>query len=163
MNDNADRDAVDKLNAGEPISIVDPVYLKNAWEAALNIPVEHRNTIALGLGAVAGGNTALHDLLADARLRVAFMVRFSILQALIDQGALNDYMEDEAKRDDVFRAVASMPFDRMDGAEAPSQRILQDAPPDAVQERKEEMLASGIDPDHPKLIAKLLASMAQNT
>ncbi len=152
--------AAARIDAGEPIPSCDAIYLKNAWEALSTIPAEIRGPVSLDVRVITGG--AAPDLLTqDPAHHFAFGMRLAILQALIARGVLNDYMQDDAQRAKVFTAAATMPCDKYDFGEAMSQQMLRDSPPDVAAKTKEEMLAGGLDPDHPKVIAKFIAWMDQ--
>jgi hypothetical protein len=162
MNHDAENQALEKLNAGDPIPSTDAAYLKKAWEALRDLPAERRGKVALGAQFIFGD--AAPDLTTvDPSQFLAFGMRLAILQALIERGALNDYMQDDAQRAKVFHAAATMPCNKYDFAEAMSQQMLRDSPPDVAAKTKEEMLAGGLDPDHPKVIAKFIAWMEQQT
>ena len=160
MNHDAENEALEKLNAGDPIPPCDAAYLKNAWEALSSLPAGIRGTVSFDVRAISGD--AGPDLMTrDPGQFVAFGMRFAMLQALTERGALNDYMQDDAQRTKVFHAAATMPCDKNDFGDAMSQQILRDSPPDVAAKTREEMLAAGLDPDHPKVITKFIAWMEQ--
>jgi hypothetical protein len=160
MNHDTENEAVENLNAGKPVPPVDPAYLKNAWEALSRLPAELRGTVSLDVRVISGD--AAPDLMnRDPGQYLAFGMRLATLQALIERGALNDYMQDNAQRARVFRAAATMPCNKYDFAEAMSQQMLRDSPPDVAAKTREGMLAGDLDPDHPKVIAKFIAWMEQ--
>lgn len=90
------------------------------------------------------------------------MMRYAMLDALVDRGILDEYMKDESLRKKVFAAAALFPCDKNDLGEALAQRLARDSPPDVAQKTSEEFRQAGYDPDHPKVGGKFIDWMRDN-
>ena len=110
--------------------------------------------------AVAGNDPNLSSLRSDDR--IAFVVRYALLDSLIKAGILDRYMEDAKLRQKVFAAAATLPCDLNDFGEAMMLKRLRESPPGVVEKMTEEMRQAGYDPDHPKLGEKFIAWMDHN-
>ena len=157
---NDDGAAVARLNAGEPIAAVQCSLIERAWNALGHHARGPRHSIGIDLGAVAGNDSTLSALSPDQR--IAFTVRYALLDALITTGILDRFMEDAKLRQRVFVAAATLPCDKSDLGEAMILKRLRESPPDIVEKMIEEMRQVGYDPDHPKLSEKFMAWMHHN-
>jgi hypothetical protein len=153
-------EAVGRLNAGEPIAPVDASLIERAWKALSQLDAIQRNSAGIQLGAVAGNDSNASALSPDQRL--AFSVRYALLDALLKRGILDAFMEDAKLRCKVFAAAASLPCDKNDIGEASFLRRLRESPPDIVKKMTEEARQAGYDPEHPKLDEKFIAWMNAN-
>ncbi len=91
--------------------------------------------------------------------QVGFMMRHGLLDALVDRGILEDYMNDPASRKKVFAAAAAVPCTKGDLGEAMAEMLLRDMPPEMVEKAREEFAKAGYDPNHLKIADKFLAWM----
>ncbi len=87
------------------------------------------------------------------------MVRYAVLNALIERGVLDEYMKDQALRKNVFTAAALLPCDKNDLYEAVTERGLRQSSADVRKKWDEELKQAGYDRDHLKLAAKFIAWM----
>jgi hypothetical protein len=152
--------ATDGINAGAEIATVAPSLIEHIWDAVSRISNEHRQHAAISLGAFAGVDPS--GMPTDAEQQVAMMARYALLDALIERGVLDAYMDDESLRKKVFAAAAAFPCDKNDLGEALAQRLLRDYSPDAAQKANEEFRQAGYDPDHPKVVEKFIRWMNDN-
>ena len=90
---------------------------------------------------------------------VGMMIRYALLNALVEGGILDDYMKDESLRQKVFTAAAQFPCDKNDLGEAVAQR---DSSPAVAQKTGEEFRQTGYDPEHPKVSKKFIEWMLHN-
>ena len=157
---NDDAAAAARLNAGEPIAAVPFSLIERAWNALGHLARERQPSVGIHLGAVAGNDPNLSSLSSDQR--VAFTVRYALLDALITAGFLDRFLEDAKLRQRVFAAAATLPCDKSDLGEAMILKRLRESPPDIVEKMIEEMRQVGYDPDHPKLSEKFMAWMNHN-
>jgi hypothetical protein len=81
---NDDGAAVARLNGGEPIAAVPVSLIERAWNALGHLARERRPSVGIHLGAVAGNDPNLSSLSSDQR--IAFTVRYALLDALITAG-----------------------------------------------------------------------------
>lgn len=145
--------AVERLNSGAPIPAVEPSQIEHVWELVSRIPLDRRKNASVGLTAVCG-NLDYAPMNPDEQ--VALMTRFALLDALLERGILNDYMKAEPQRKHVFFAAATIPCDKLDLAEAMSERMMRDASPEVVERTKEEAKNAGWDIDRPKIGKKFI-------
>jgi len=129
-----------QINEGARIAAVDPELIEQMWKALSSVPKDMSQGM-VGLHAVASGNPSL--LPQNPEQRVGMMVRYSLMNALIERGLLDEYMNDEGQRKKVFAAAAMFPCDKNDLGEAVSQKLS--------QKTNEELRQAGYDPDHPKV------------
>src|SRR5215472_8300902 len=128
--------AVDRINAGAEIATVEPSLIEYLWKAISSIPEE------LGQRAPAGSHLAA--LVERDRIpqspdqRAALMMRYALLNGLVRQGILDDYMKDESLRQKVFAAAALFPCDKNDLSEAVAQPLGRESSADRVQKTGEE-------------------------
>lgn len=139
--------AAERLNTGAEVPTVAPGVIKAAWDAASRIPREQRQRTAFGIGAFAMANAA--DVPQNAEQRVAFIARYSLLDALMELGILDDYLNNDSTREKVFTAVASFPCNKYHLGEAMAQKQLREALPEAAEKIRAELRELGYDPDHP--------------
>jgi hypothetical protein len=152
--------AVARLNAGEPIGPVEFSLIERVWNALSRFRREQPQSIGIDLGAIAGNDSSLSSL--SPGQRIAFSVRYALLDALIRAGILDRFMEHAKLRQKVFAAAASLPCDINDFGEAMMLKRLRESSPDVVEKMKEEMRQAGYDPNHPKLGEKFVSRMDQN-
>jgi hypothetical protein len=152
--------AVARLNAGEPIAPVEFSLIERVWNALSRFRREQPQSIGIDLGAIAGNDSSLSSL--SPGQRIAFSVRYALLDALIRAGILDRFMEHAKLRQKVFAAAASLPCDINDFGEAMMLKRLRESSPDVVEKMKEEMRQAGYDPNHPKLGEKFVSWMDQN-
>jgi hypothetical protein len=157
---NYDGAAVARLNAGEPIAPVEFSLIERAWNALSRFRREQPQSIGIDLGAVAENASSLSSLSPDQR--IAFTVRYGLLDGLITAGILDHYMENAKLRQKVFEAGATLPCDKNDLGEAMMLKRLRESSPDVVEKMKQEMRQAGYDPDQPKLGEKFVSWMDQN-
>ena len=152
--------ATERFDAGEQILQVEPSQIAHVWEAMSRIPIEARQkTAAIGLD-VAFGDPDLAR--RNPEQQVALMVRYALLDALIERGNLNPYMSDESLRKRVFAAAATIPCNKNDLGEVLVQRLLRKSPPEVAQKVEQEMRQAGCDPDHPRVYDKFMEWMRDN-
>jgi hypothetical protein len=151
--------AVERLNAGAPIAEIQPSLVEQMWKALSRIPRSEGQAPAVGFVG------ALFDpglVPTDPELKLAMMVRYALLNALVEIGVLDEYMKDEVLRKKVFTAAALLPCDGNDLQEAVAARVLRQSPPDVSPEKKEELTEAGYDPDHLKVATKFIEWMRDN-
>jgi len=149
--------AIERFNAGAQIAQVEASLIEHWWDAMRRIRAEKRHQVAIGLESFGGGNPDLVPRIPEQL--TALMARCALLDALVEGGILDDYMENESLRKKVCRAAASLPYDKNDLGEALAQKALRESPPDVVEKTKEEMRQAGYDPDHPKVGDKFIEWM----
>jgi hypothetical protein len=88
------------------------------------------------------------------------MVRYALLDALIERGVLDEYMKDEPLR--VFAAAASLPCNKEDLTEALAQRLLHEASPEVAEKAIAKMKEAGYDLNHPNVCKKFIEWMRDN-
>lgn len=142
---NDDAAVAARVTAGEPVAPVE------FWD----LPQRTGHLMA-----VAGNHPDLSSL--SSGQRIAFAVRYALLDALIRAGILDRFMEHAKLRQKVFAAAASLPCDINDFGEAMMLKRLRESSPDVVEKMKEEMRQAGYDPNHPKLGEKFVSWMDQN-
>jgi hypothetical protein len=143
----------ERINAGAEIASVEPSLIEHVWNRLGPILKEHREKSPTGLFAVAGDPALFPE---NPEQRVAMMARYTLLDALVERGMLDDYMKDESLRKKVFAAAASFPCDKFDLGEALTERLARESPPDVATKTREEFMQAGYDPDHPKVAGKLI-------
>ncbi|MFB3812722.1 MAG: hypothetical protein ACE14L_01315 [Terriglobales bacterium] len=140
MDENEHQAAAERINAGAPIPEVEPSVIKHLWDAIRSIPAgfRRRQDVAIGLGAVAAcGGPDPSSLSPEPH--VAMMARYALLDALVERGFLNDYMEDQGLKEEIFRTAALFPCDKNDLAEALVPRMLRESSPETVENFVAEM------------------------
>jgi hypothetical protein len=155
---NDDATAAARVNAGEPVAPTELSLIERAWNTLSLLAKDQPQSAHLM--AIAGNHSNLSSLSSDQR--IAFTVRYMLLDALIRAGILDRYIEDATLRQKVFAAAASLPCDIHDLGEAMILRRLRESPPDVVEKMIEEMRQAGYDPGHPKLGEKFIAWMHHN-
>ena len=145
--------AAEQINAGAQIQMIEPSQIDHVWEVLSRIPVDRRTNTAIGLTAVCGN---LQFAPKSPEGQVALMFRYALLDALLARGILNDYMNDELARKQVFAAAGTLPCNKNDLAEALANRLLRDAPPEVAERTREEMKNAGWDIDPPKIGEKFI-------
>lgn len=149
--------AVGRINAGAEIATVEPSLIEYIWKAISSIPKELRQRAPAGshLGVLAERDRIPQN----PDQRAAMMMRYALLNALVAQGILDDYMKDEPLRQKVFAAAALFPCDKNDLGEAVAQRLGRDSSTDVVPKTEEE---AGYDPEHSQVGRKLIEWMRHN-
>jgi hypothetical protein len=142
----------EQINAGAEVASVDPGLIGQMWKALSSIPKELLQNTSMGLHAMASGDP--DRLPQNPEQRVGMMVRYALMNALIDRGLLDDYMKDEAQRKKVFATAALFPCDKNDLGEAMAQKLN--------QKTNEELRQAGYDPDHPKVGERFIAWMREH-
>ena len=151
--------AIERLNDGVQIADVRPILIERMWEALSRISSDKRQPPA---GRYVG---ALFDpdlVPSNPEQKLAMMVRYAVLNALIERGVLDEYMKDEVSRRKVFAAAALVPCDQNDLREAVSEKVLRQSPPHVRQKTKEELTQEGYQPDHLKVADKFIEWMRDN-
>jgi hypothetical protein len=151
--------AVEQLNACAQIAQVEPSLIGHVWKAMSRIPRNEGQPCAVGHVAA-----RLEPDLAprNPEQKLAMMVRYALLNALIECGVLDEHMNDETLRKKVFAAAALLPCDQNDLREAVAERVLRQSPPDVRQKTKEELAQAGYDPGHLKVADKFIEWMRDN-
>jgi hypothetical protein len=90
------------------------------------------------------------------------MMRYALLDALVERGILDEYMKNESLRKKVFATAALFPCDKNDLGEALAQRLARDSSPDVAQKTWEELRQAGYDPVYPKVSGKFIDWMRDN-
>lgn len=142
----------EQINAGAEIVTVEPSLIEQMWKAMSSIPNELRQGTSTGLHAVASAGPS--HLPQNPEQRVGMVVRYALMNALIERGILGDYMNDETQRKKVFAAAAQFPCDKNDLGEAVAQKL--------DQKTNEELRQTGYDPDHPKVAERFIAWMHEH-
>jgi len=141
----------DQINEGAEVPSVEPELIEHVWEAIRSIPEELRAT-SRGMHLTAKTDPNL--LPQSPEQRVGMMMRYGLMNALIERGLLDEYMKDESGRKKVFAAAAKFPCDKNDLAEAVAQQLN--------QKTNEELRQAGYDPDHPKVAERLVTWMREH-
>jgi hypothetical protein len=149
------RAGTERLNAGAQVVEVPPVLIERMWEALSRIHSDKRQHAASYVGALLDPGLVP----SNPEQRLATMVRYALLNALLEADVLDEYMKDEKLRKKVFTAAASLPCDKNDLGEAAMEKVLRDSPPDIRQKKKEELIQAGYDPDHLKVADRFIAWM----
>jgi hypothetical protein len=147
--------AVNELNAGGPISVVDASWIERSWNAMSQLDAIHGRSI--GLHAVADPNAPA----LNPGERVAVSFRYTLLDSLLKRNILDSHMQDPTLRKKVFITAASLPCDKNDLGEASFLRRLGESAPDVAEKMIEEARNEGYDPEHPRLDGKFIAWMNQ--
>lgn len=160
MDHDAINAAVERLNHGEPAAAIDPALIKRWWEVARTIPADLRNNTAIGFNAITGSGE-LTDLIPEQF--AGMMMRFALLNALVERGFFNDYLDDETRQGMLFRALAIVPCNNQDFVEVMSPLILRQATAEDAEVFRQKMFAAGGDCDHPMFVDKVLAFMCEQS
>jgi hypothetical protein len=147
----------EQINAGAEVASVEPVLIEQMWKAMSSIPRELRQGTLTGVHAVAPVDPG--SLPQVPEQRVGMMVRYAVMDALIERGILDEYMKDEAQRKKVFAAAALFPCDKNDLGEAVAQQLARIQPSEIAQKTHEELQQGGYDPEHPKVGERFIAWM----
>ena len=143
----------EQINAGTEVASVDPGLIEQMWQAMSSIPSELRQGTSTGFHAVASAGPS--RLPQNPEQRVGMMVRYALMNALIERGTLDEYMKDEAQRKKVFATAAQFPCDKNDLGEAVAQKL--------DQKTNEELRQAGYDPDRPKVAERFIAWMHEHS
>ena len=150
--------ATERLNAGAQIAQVEPSLIERMWKALGRIPRNQGQTAGVYVAAQLDPGLAP----PSPEQRLAMMMRYALLNALIERGILDDYMKDETLRKKVFATAARLPCDKNDLQEAVAERVLRESPPDIARNTKEELERDGYDPYHLKVADKFIAWIRDN-
>ena len=139
---------LERINAGAPIPTIEPSQIEHVWERLSHIRRETQQNGTVGVTAVCG-NPEFAPRNPDEQ--IALSIRYALLDALVEQGVLDDYMNDRSERQHVFIAAATIPCDRNDLAEALAGKKLRELSRDLVERTKEELKNPGSDVARPKI------------
>lgn len=142
----------EQINAGAEVATVEPSLIEHMWQALSSIPKDLLQSTSVGLHAVASADPG--RLPQNPEQRVGMMVRYALMNALIERGLLDEYMKDEAQRKRVFAAAALFPCDKNDLGEAVAKQL--------ADKTNEELRLAGYDPDHPKVAGRFIAWMHEH-
>lgn len=159
MQTNDDNAVADRINAGAAIPTVEPSQIESMWQAISKVPREKRISTGVDLHMMASASGGRPP---TPEQRVGMMIRYVLFDHLLEQGLLDEYMNDDALRKKVFSAVALFPCDKNDLAEAAAQRMSGEGSREAAQKIANELKQAGHDPDHPGLLGKLIDWMREN-
>ena len=152
--------AAEDLNTGAEIPTIAASLIEAAWKSVSRIPKDQRQRVAIGIGAFAMVDPA--DAPQTAEQKVALMARLGLLDGLIEQGILDECMDDDSKRKHVFAAAASFPCNKNDLGEVMAQKQLRESPPDVAEKIREDLRQSGYDPDDSSVGKKFREWMRDN-
>lgn len=159
MQEDAFNSAAERINAGEEIPKVDPCLIEQYWVAVSSIPRSQHEHVAIGIGAFAHCDP---NALKTPEQQFAMLARYALMDALVEQGVLDEYMKEESQRKRVFVAAASVPCDKNDLGEALAERSLRDSNPEQMEVIREQLAKSGYDRDHLKVAEKFVAWIRDN-
>ncbi len=151
--------AVDRINAGAEVATVEPSLIEYMWKRISSIPRELRQSTSPGHFAVLADPDRFPQ---NPDQRAAMMIRYALLNALVERGILDDYMKDESLRQKVFAAAALFPCDKNDLGEAVAQRLVSDSSPNVAQKTSEEFRQAGYGPEQPRVGGKFIEWMRHN-
>lgn len=145
--------ALERINAGAPIPTIEPSQIEHVWERLSLIRRETQQNGTVGFTAVCA-NPQFAPKGPDEQ--IALSIRYALLDALIEQGVLDDYMNDTSRRQHVFVAAAKIPCHRNDLAEALAGKKLREASRDVVEQTKNKLKSAGSDVARPKVGEKFI-------
>ena len=149
-------DFLERFNReGGAVPATNPEHLKKMWKCSRDPRVMGSATKTSGLGAAGIDPSELGD--APREKVHALAIRLELLRSLFERSVLHDYLSGDDFADEVFQAAASLPCDRDDVVEAMAQLAMKQRPKADCSELKREMIAHGIDPDHPRVDSRFLA------
>jgi hypothetical protein len=155
------RRAGEAFNAGAPTPVVDAAELKRAWRFVR----KHRESSEYGEGKANGwiafANPGYPTSNPSGENHTAMMLRYSLLNALLERGVLREFVKDEELADAVFQAAATMPMDREDLAEAMILQRILDLPAEQAAQWRASLQSEGADLSHPKIDDKFLAAVRE--
>ena len=152
--------AFNRFNAGAEIPAVAPSVIERIWDLISPIPREQRQGMGMCFGPFAPGEPTVMPENPDQQFAV--MMRFYLLDVLIERGILDGYMGDESTRKEVFATAASFPCNKDDFSEATIVGYLRDCPPDVTQQMTKQITEAGFDLDHPRVGEKFKQRMHDN-
>jgi len=129
--------------------------LKKIWKRIREAGLTTSATKTFGLGAVGIDPWELGDRPHEEVHALA--IRLELLRSLFERNVLHDYLRGDDFAEEVFQAAASLPCDGDDIGEAMVQLAMKQRPEADYSELKREMIAHGIDPDHPRVDSRFLA------
>lgn len=145
--------AVERLNAVAEIPAIAPSLIEAMWNGINCVPREERQRMMM--------TGVMVDPTQIPEQTVALSLRYGLLDALIERGALDDYMMIDSERCKVFTAAATFPCNAEDLLDAMSQRIVRESPEQAAQKTK-ELTEEGYDLDQPKVVEVLKQWMREH-
>jgi hypothetical protein len=145
--------AMARFDAGVQVSSIEPSQIEHVLEIVSRVPKDLPQNTATDLIGLCGNADFVPK---DPDEQVALMMRFSLLNALMKLGVLNDYMKDDAGRKQVFAAAATIPCDKDDLTEVWFALMLRDAPRELIERTKEEANHAASEPDRPKISEKFI-------
>jgi hypothetical protein len=151
--------AADRINAGAEVATVEPSLIEYMWKRISSIRKEQRQSTSAGFCGVLADPDRFPQ---NPDQHAAMMIRYTLLNALVERGILDDYMKDESLRHKVFAAAALFPCDQNDLGEAVAQRLARDSSPDVAQKTGEEFTQAGYAPKHSKVGGKFIEWMRHN-
>jgi hypothetical protein len=154
--------AADRINAGAEVATLEPSFIEYMWRRLSSIPKEQRQSTPAGISGICGVIADPDPVPQNPDQRVAMMIRYALLNALVERGILDDYMKDESLRQKVFAAAALFPCDKNDLEEAVAQGLFRDSSADVVQKSGEELRQAGYASEHPKVGGKFIEWMRHN-
>jgi hypothetical protein len=120
----------------------------------MNTDMPPRPNVAIGLGVYVAYGLEAASARPEQMMSIGF--RLELLSALASRGVLNEYKHGEELDEKVFRAAATIPFNKHDLGEAMLPLRLAQLPADVVAKWTEAMRAEGRDPDKPNVDGKFL-------
>jgi hypothetical protein len=150
--------ATERLNAGAQIAQIEPSLIERMWDALSRIPSDEKQHPTAMIGAKLDPSLAPQN----SEQKLAMMLRYVLLNALIQASVLDEYMKDETLRKKVFATAALLPCDQNDLREAVAERVLRQSAPDAGQRVQEQLAQASYDPNHLKVADKFIEWMRDN-
>jgi len=157
-NDDLDA-ATDRINAGAEVATVEPSLIEYIWKCMNSIPREQRQGTSPGFTGVLADPGRFPQ---NPDEHLAMMIRYALLNALVERGILDTYMKDESLRQKVFTAAALFPCDKNDLGEAVAQGLVPDSSSDVSQKTGEAFRQTGYDPELSQVGNKFIDWMLHN-
>ena len=145
--------ALKRINAGALIPTIEPSQIEHVWERLGPLRRETRQPGTIGLTAVCANSEFAPKNPAE---QIALSIRYALLDALVERGVLDDYMNDPSARQHVFVAAATIPCDGIDLAGALARKGLREASRDLVEQTIEEPKNAGSDVARPGIDEKFI-------
>ena len=154
-------DFVERFNReGGPLPTADPDHLKKIWSQLHELEAQVSANKTSGLGALAAFGIDPATISQEQVFGV--MLRVILLRSMRNRNILGDYLVLNEFTDEVFKAVATLPCNKSDVAEAFVLAKLKELPEEAASKFKAELIAGGYDPQEPKIDAKFLSWMREH-
>jgi hypothetical protein len=151
--------ATERLNAGAQIVEVQPILIKRMWEALGRV---RRNEEQHPAGVFVGARLDPELAPRNPEQKFAMIMRYVLLNALVESGVLDEYMKDDVLRKKVFMAAALLPCSGSDLQEAVAARVLRQSP-DVSPEKKKGLTEAGFDPDHLRVADRFIEWLRDNS